>query len=309
MPRLRIDQYVALVALCCATLLSGGQPSVLEAVEAPLEVASVLPTLAPTINYFDSLGQETSLAATVSAAAVLVTDETSGAVLFSKNHTQPLAPASLTKLMTALVARDEYQLDENVEIAFTEPVVGTTIGLLDQESVTVHDLLEAALISSGNDAAEALAAHHLGGKEAFIQAMNQKAEELGLRHTSFANASGLDADGHQMTARDVSIVMREVMKDQSLYAILATRQTTIFDTRRLFSHALYHTHRLIHLDTRALAGKTGTTEQAGETLATLFEIQGHPIAVVILGSEDRYADTQQLIDWIEATYTWVDIAP
>jgi D-alanyl-D-alanine carboxypeptidase len=116
-----------------------------------------------------------------------------------------------------------------------------------------------------------------------------------------------------MSAHDLAIVSREVFKDQTLYEIMSQTEATALDASGQLSHPLGHTHQLLYTDETALAGKTGTTEGAGQVLVTLFERQdnsGTPrkIIVVVMGSEDRYADTEKIIDWVFENYNWQQIS-
>lgn len=240
----------------------------------------------------------------LNATAVMVTDENSGAILFSKNADTYYAPASTTKLMTALVARRLYKPGAVLTVKLSAPVGGTLVGLHQGEQYTLEDLLAAALISSGNDAAEVLAEHHPNGVEAFVSEMNTVAAELNLKNTHFSNPAGFDDDDHYSTARDLSILAREVLKDGSLKKIVATKESTIRDItgqRKLF---LKNTNQLLGADSRVTGMKTGTTLEAGEVLVTSVEDGEHTMLFVVLGSNSRYTDTQTLLNWIDTTISW-----
>ncbi|MDQ5951518.1 MAG: hypothetical protein QG639_799 [Patescibacteria group bacterium] len=240
----------------------------------------------------------------INATAAYVTDEDTGAVLFSKNAETLYAPASTTKLMTALVARQEYKSGSVVTVNFSGAVGGTVLGLRQKEQYTLDSLLEAALISSANDAAEALAAHHPNGVSAFVKGMNAKAEELHLDNTQFNNASGFDSRDHYSTARDLAILAREVLQDPVLRRMVNTQSTEIRDitgSRRL---TLRNTNQLLGKDPRVQGVKTGTTEEAGEVLITSVKDGQRNLLLVVLGSSSRYTDTQTLMDWVATNYTW-----
>jgi D-alanyl-D-alanine carboxypeptidase (penicillin-binding protein 5/6) len=240
----------------------------------------------------------------LNATAAFVTDEDSGAILFSKNANTLYAPASTTKLMTALVSRKLYKSGSVVTVKLTRPVGGSILGLKLGEQYSLDSLLEAALIPSANDAAEVLAENHPDGVAGFVADMNALAKELDLQSTHFSNPSGFDASDHHSTARDLDILAREVLKDPVLRRIVGTKDTQIKDImgKRIFS--LKNTNRLLGEDPRVEGVKTGTTEEAGEVLITVINDGKRKLLLVVLGSSSRYTDTQTLIDWVGANYTW-----
>jgi serine-type D-Ala-D-Ala carboxypeptidase (penicillin-binding protein 5/6) len=211
----------------------------------------------------------------------------------------------VTKLMTALVARDSYYLDQVMQTTSPKPSAGTVISFSDTESQTVRSLLKAALIQSGNDAAEILAAHHPQGEAAFIQAMNDKAAQLGLTNTYFENPSGLDAPNQRISARDLSRLLWVALQDDFIRETLSEPSAQIFDLSGTVGRTLYNTNQLLWAD-YVLAGKTGTTEMAGQVLTSLVVVDGKEVIISVLGSEDRYVDTVSLYNWLTQTYVWVD---
>lgn len=247
---------------------------------------------------------QTAVDPVINATAAYVTDENTGSVLFSKNAEILYAPASTTKLMTALVARDLYRPGSVITVRFSGVVGGTILGLRQQEQYTLDTLLQAALISSANDAAEALAAHHPGGASAFVQEMNARAALLHLENTHFTNASGFDAPDHYSTARDLAILSREALKDPVLTRIVATESTEVRDITGSRVLRLRNTNQLLGRDFRVVGVKTGTTEEAGEVLITTLDDGQRKLQLVVLGSTSRYLDTQALITWVLANYQW-----
>lgn len=265
-----------------------------------------MPLTAPRIETTD--GDE--FVATLSATAVYVADTDSGSILLTKNPEELRFPASTTKLMTALVARKEYQLHDvatiSAEVVNTD---GTKVGLAVGEVQTVENLLKATLISSGNDAAMALALHHPSGLAGFLSEMNQTAHELHLNSTNYTNPAGLDDMTQQASARDLGILAREVMADPVLRSIVRTKYAFIQDQSGYRGHQLHSTHQLLGVVPGVVGIKTGTTQQAGQTLVTQLERDGRSITIVVMGSQDRYADTIAIIDWVFSRYIWVDVAP
>lgn len=242
--------------------------------------------------------------ATLSAESIWVSDEISAQILLTKNPDQPRALASTTKLMTALVARKLYSLDEVVTVGQEAFTSGNVMGLEFGEQMRVGELLYGLLIPSGNDAAFVLANHHSEGYLGFVADMNSLASELRLSQSHFENPSGLDQSGHLATAHDLAILAREVFKDPLLRQIMGTAEATITDVSGQVVHPLQATHQLLRTNPQVIGGKTGTTYEAGETLITLVEIQGHVVQIVVMKSQDRYADTSMIIEWIGQHYTW-----
>lgn len=237
----------------------------------------------------------------LSAQAIFAVDVDSGAVLFEKNAGVLRFPASTTKLMTALVAREVFDIDQKITVPEMIDVPGNKIGLQTGEVLSVKDLLAAALIQSANDAALVLALHHPQGLSGFVAHMNQKSQALHLDQTHFSNPHGIDEEKQQTTARDLSILARAVMRDQEL-ANLYTAKTAVLN--RKTPQMLYNTHAL--LGREGVKGmKTGTTDLAGEVLITLAEHNQHDVLVVLMGSERRYDETLYLLNWIKNQYYWL----
>ncbi len=305
MPKLRLDQFISVFLVSLIVLVTPVSGSnVVEDVNLPkpsdlpefIDVAPV-PVLSELVSQEDFL-------ASISAQAVYVADNESAAVLLQENSDQLRAPASTTKLMTALVARQLYNLDDEFvvkEEAFTQ---GNVMGLQIGERISVQDLLHGLLMNSGNDAAFVLANNSPLGYTGFIAQMNQKATELHLDSSTFENPSGLDQDQHQMTARDLAIISREVMKDDFLRSIVGT-QSKVITTASGQKHNLQSTHHLLGEVEGVVGVKTGTTYMAGETLVTQVERDGHTVVIVVMGSQDRYGDTLKIIEWVFGNYEWV----
>lgn len=275
------------------------------------QIALIQPADVPIASDSASLAAQNQLN-TVTAESYLVVDEASGSILLEKNSQQQLLPASTTKLMTALVARETYYLTQVLTVreeAFSE---GNVVGLIPGETISVNQLLQALLIRSGNDAAFVLANNHPKGYEGFIAAMNQKAEQLGMTTAQFRNASGLDNYEQILTPRDLSLIAREVSKDPVLLEIMQTDLTEVTDTSGVLSRQVGSTHQLLYTDPTVIGGKTGTTEGAGQVLVTFFEredAQGQKrrVQVVVMNSLDRYTDTNLLIDFVMNYYTWESV--
>jgi len=244
----------------------------------------------------------------LTARSAIVVDVDSKSLLFNKNPDLQLLPASTTKIMTGLVVLETYDLDDIVTI---ESVNGTgqKMDLEVGERITVENLLYGLLVQSGNDAATALAQFHSDGEDAFIAAMNQKAKDLHLNGTQFTNAAGLDAYGHYTTVHDLSLLAAEAIKNETFKKMVSTQTITVSDIDNTISHQLETINELLG-QVAGLAGvKTGWTELADECLVTYTKRDTKEIITVIFGSQDRFGETQQLIDWAFANHSWKEIPP
>jgi len=233
----------------------------------------------------------------VQAAAYLVQNTATGEVLVSRNARERRPPASITKLMTVLVALERARLDEVVTVTKKAAAVGeSSIFLEPGERITVADLVRAALIQSANDAAYALAAHVGGGSvPRFVALMNAKAHELGLSDTHFVNPDGLDAPGHVSSARDVTLLARVAMRNTFIRTTVRQRTASIEGGRTL------HTWNDLLATLPALIGvKTGHTDGAGWSEVAAARGPGVTIYATVLGGasrEGRNADLVSLIRW------------
>lgn len=242
----------------------------------------------------------------VSAQAVFVFDPESGVTLYEKNATSKLSPASTTKLMTAVVALEQFNLDEVLTVK-NLVADGKDMGLFFGERMSVENLLYGALVHSANDAAYVLAENYPGGVTAFINAMNKKAIELGLKDTNFANSIGYDAPNQYITAKDLAILSNYALQNPEIAHMVGTKSITVADASYSYFHYLQNVNELLG-EVAGVAGvKTGFTESAGENLATMVKRDNHNIMFVILNSEDRFADTRALINWVFQEYRWAPI--
>ena len=242
----------------------------------------------------------------ISAESYLILDVGSSSILIEKNSRLPLYPASSIKMMTALVARDLYNLDDEVTIDERSLTEGHIIGLRLGEKLTVRKLLMGMLISSGNDSALALAAYHPDGVEKFVEKMNDKAAELNLTNSYFHNPAGLDSTWQRSTARDLAIMARELIKDPFFKELIAIEEVVVTDEQGKISHKFINTNALLGKMAGVKGVKTGTTPLAGQVLVTLVDRSNHSYIIVLMNSKQRYNDTRQLIKYIDESYSWVD---
>ncbi len=239
----------------------------------------------------------------ITAQGVVAIDLDSRVTLYEKNPDLALLPASTTKIMTALVAMDLYGDEDTFKVGRLK-VVGQKMGLAWGEEIKVSDLIDGLLIFSANDAAEALAENYPGGREEFISEMNRKARELSLNNTHFSNPSGLDEDGQASTARDMVYLAEVAMKNSEFAMVVKTKEKTVKSVDGKFVHRLANINELLGNVPGVLGVKTGWTENARENLVTYIERDNRRVLIALLGSQDRFGETRELIDWIFRSYEW-----
>jgi D-alanyl-D-alanine carboxypeptidase (penicillin-binding protein 5/6) len=237
------------------------------------------------------------------ARAFYVVNGATGEVLASKNADERVAIASITKLMTVLVALQHVKLDDTVTITAAAARVGEErIPLHAGQRITVRDLVAGALIQSANDAADALAAAAAGGNIAtFVGWMNERARALGLRDTHFARPDGLDAPGHVSSARDVAVLARVAMHLPVVRSLVRLRNDTIEGGRV----SLHTWNDLLGVFPGLIGVKTGHTDNAGWCEVAAARRHGYTIYVVVLGSPtraQRNSDLDRLLVWGVSQY-------
>jgi serine-type D-Ala-D-Ala carboxypeptidase (penicillin-binding protein 5/6) len=241
----------------------------------------------------------------VTARAYYVENGATGEALAGEDADARLPVASITKLMTVLVALRHVQLDDVVVAAPSAAAVGeSTINLRPGERITVRDLVEAALVQSANDAAWALATYvGKGDVKRFVRLMNARARSLGLRDTQFVRPDGLDVAGHVSSARDVTLLARAAMQNPTIRSVVDDREATISGGRRLhtWNDLLGHFPGLIGV-------KTGHTEAAGWSQVAAVRANGFVLYATVLGSPTRSArnaDVAALLRWGLSRYATV----
>ena len=242
-----------------------------------------------------------SLVPDVRAAAAIIFNPETGEVLWQENAQDKRSIASITKVMTAVVfLEDTPDLTQEITIERSDVYAASTTYLRANERVSLNNLLHLTLIASDNAAARALSRVSHGGTAAFVERMNEKAIELGLESTTFADPSGLNA-ANVSSAYDLSRlisyasgneVMAPIMRTQNYSAIVGRRTVNIHNTNRLVGGT----------DVEVMAGKTGFISKAGYCLATLLKLPtGNPVAVVVLGARSnpgRFYETKHLVNWM-----------
>lgn len=235
----------------------------------------------------------------LTAVAALSYDVTGSQMLFSYNESKRIPMASLTKIMTAILALENDNLTSIYTVSSDAAGVGeNAMGLTAGEQLTLKDLLYGMMLPSGNDAAEVIAEGSKFGRSGFIYQMNKKAESLGLNNTHFTNPSGLEGDGDQYsTAVDLLILSRYAMKNPNFAKIVGTYEYEIPAT-------LTNKYFLLRNDTNLLTSypgvkgiKTGFTWEAGMCLVTYYESDGITVISVLLNSQDRRGEMKTLLDY------------
>ncbi len=246
--------------------------------------------------------------------AAIIYCETTDEIIWANNPEEDRNPASMTKLLTCLLAIENLDLDQVVEVTqeCTE-VIPTKIWLQTGEKLTVRDLLHAALLESGNDAAMALAVATAGSIEDFSKMMNKRAKKIGCTNTHFVNPTGLYGKGQHSTAHDIALIAAEAFDNRTLKTIAATQEYTIEKTNMYPARELKNGNMLLKggemdLPTGTIkvkkydgvfGGKTGTTEESVATMVAGINHEGLELYVVIMGTtmEERYPDMRKLLNY------------
>jgi D-alanyl-D-alanine carboxypeptidase (penicillin-binding protein 5/6) len=239
---------------------------------------------------------------TITAKGAIVIDVNSQRVLYERGSHTRLYPASTTKILTALVSLGHYQ-QQAVLTTSREHVEGSILGLKPGEKMTVRDLLRATLISSSNDAALVLADNYPGGEQGFVKAMNEMAREMNLTESQFKNPTGLHHPDHFSTPRDLARLGAIALKNNQLKTLVNTRETVVTNLTTNQNIPITNLNQL--LGTIGVDGiKTGYTEEAGGCLVATKQVGGRRVISVVLGSEDRFLDSDLLLSFVFNSYRW-----
>ncbi len=263
----------------------------------------------------------------IEARAAILVDVNSGEVLFEQSADAKQYPASLTKLMTALIVAEHCDFQELVEAkasAFSDLIAaGSSVGIKEGEIMSVENLLYCMLVSSGNDAANVLAEHVAGTLPQFYEMMNRKADELGCVGTHFANAHGLHNENHYTTARDLYLITRSFVENEALmkiantvsYVVPATNMTPNQRILNSTNYLISGTSTIKYIYTPARGIKTGTTTPAGYCLISSAEKNGMYLISVVLGAgKDEisgdimsFVETKRMFEWGFHNYSYQKI--
>ena len=248
----------------------------------------------------------------ISAKSAILLEVNTGKVLYESNADEILPPASITKIMSLVLimeAIDKGVFDLETVVTASEHAAsmgGSQIWLEENEAMTVDDLLKATVIASANDASVALAEAVAGSEEGFVALMNSKAKSLGMNNTTFKNATGLDAEGHLTTARDVAVMSSELIKHE----LIKNYSTVWMDSLRDGESELVNTNKLVRFYSGCTGLKTGTTSGAGYCLSATAERNGLNLVAVIMGGDSspaRFEGAKKLLDYGFANYKFSKI--
>ena len=253
----------------------------------------------------------------VDAKAFVLMDAKSGIILDSNNEDQKLPPASTTKVMTAIITLEKAKFTDKVEVKEEFGDLGTTIGLRKGEVISVEDLLYGMLLLSANDCAVALAEHIGGSVEGFAKLMNEKAKELGCENTNFVNPSGLHDSEHYSTAKDMALILKEALRYPDFINI-AQQPNHQFQPSNIDGKRHWATNKNYMITKTAsksefyykytLAGKTGYTKQANNTLVTSAKKDGQTLIATILNSDTNCMnDAKNLFEYGFNTYSTIKL--
>ena len=239
----------------------------------------------------------------VSARSAILIDAYSGTVIGAKNPDEKMSMASTTKIMTALVAIENADISQTVSISpCAVGVEGSSIYLYEGEKLTLEDLLYAMLLESANDAAAAIAIEVGGSVEGFAELMNEKAAELGLESTNFTNPHGLDDEDHYTTARELAIIARAAMNNETFRKIVSTYKKTIPLNETEGVRLLINHNKLLKGYDGAIGVKTGYTKKSGRCLVSAAERNGVSLICVTLSAPDDWQDHKSLLDYGFSAY-------
>ena len=251
----------------------------------------------------------------LTSRAALLMEKTTGRILFAQNEHEKLEPASVTKIMTLLLTMDAIDsgalaYDDVVTVsANAAGMGGSQVFLAEGEQITVEELLKCVCVSSGNDAAVALAEKVAGVTELFVEQMNNRARGLGMDDTHFVNPTGLTAEGHVTSAHDIALMSRELLTKHPDIRRFATIWT---DSIRGGTFDLANTNKLIRWYDGATGLKTGYTASAGYCISATAEREGMELIAVVMKGETadkRNADAKALLNYGFSAYALVSAAP
>ena len=243
----------------------------------------------------------------ITARAALVIDKDTGAILYSRNLNLRFSPASTAKIMTATIGLEHYKLGDMLEVK-EKMNEGSVLGLFKGQKLTFENLLYAMMLPSANDAAFVIAQNYPGGFKKFVDKMNEKASELNLPNTHFEDPAGLIDENDYTTASELARLASYALNNKYFAKVVSTPAKLITDNLGN-SYFIFNKNKLLGID--GVNGvKTGFTEEAGDVLVTSKETRGHTIIIVVLKSQDRFADTYELLNLVKSdNVTYLSIHP
>ncbi|WP_425456939.1 D-alanyl-D-alanine carboxypeptidase family protein [Cohnella terricola] len=243
------------------------------------------------------------------AKAAALADVASGRILFSQRGDEPMKIASLTKIMTAIVAIEHGQLDSTIEVSKKAAgKEGSSLYLKAGEKMTLRDALYGLMLRSGNDAAVAIAEHVGGSVEGFAFLMNRKADEIGLTHSHFMNPHGLDEQGHYSSANDLAKLTVYALHNPEFKEIVKTRVKTAQNPNESWDYKWVNKNKMLTMYDGADGVKTGYTKQALRTLVSSATRNGQQLVAVTLNDRDDWADHRKMLDYGFAHFPLTNVA-
>lgn len=234
----------------------------------------------------------------VTAHSAVLLDLETGELLYDRDGNVQRPPASTTKIMTAILALELTEPEEITTVSEKAGGVGESSIYLDKgDKIKIGELLEGALLSSGNDACVALAENTAGSQDEFIRLMNQKAASLGAYNTNFVNPNGLPDPNHYSTAFDLALITRYAMNNPQFAEIVSQKYSVISFEEPRKSQNAKNTNKLLWNYSLADGVKTGTTNAAGKCLVASASKDGRRLICVVLNAPDRFGDAQRLLQW------------
>lgn len=257
---------------------------------------------------FSAFGEPAALSGSAVSSVLMNAD--TGEILYERNADEERAIASTTKIMTALLTLEAGQLDRRFTVdSMAIRVEGTSMGLREGDIVTRRALCYGMLLPSGNDAANAAAVSVSGSMTAFADKMNEKAASLGMTHTHFVTPSGLDADGHYSTARDMAVLTREALKNEEFRKICGLSSAAISFGNPPSRRTLYNSNKLLARYEGCIGVKTGFTDNARRCLVSAAERDGVTLIAVTLNAADDWNDHTRLLNYGFTEVTAQEITP
>ncbi len=253
----------------------------------------------------------------VNAKSAILMDVNTGAIIYKLNEHDRLAPASITKIMTLLLGMEavdsgRIKLTDKVMVSeHASSIKGSTVFLEAGEIQTVEDLFKAIAIRSANDAAVALAEYIAGSEDIFVKMMNEKAKELGMENTEFHNASGMPVENHYISAFDVALMSKELIKHEKIHEWLTTYMTDMqVGKKKISIQTMVNTNKLIKEYQGANGIKTGSTNEAGFCLSASAKRGNLQLIAVVMGannSNTRFDEAKRMLDYGFANYDSITI--
>ena len=269
----------------------------------PAPTNTVPPPPTPTPSAPVKTGPQTE--PSIPAPFAVAIDAKSGAILYARNMHGRVAPASLTKIVTALVAIERGDLDEWVPVEFDDEELydSTLMGIRNGEWYTLRDLLYGLMLPSGNDSALAIANHIAGSEEQFAELMNIKVGQLGLTDSHFVNPHGLDEVDHYSSPYDMAMITRYALHNAFFVSLSEARTWDVNGTR---GYTIYNLNRLLGNYPGADGVKVGYTEAAGPSIVGSATRNGNQVILAFMGGRDTAAESIVLLNYLFENFTWPD---